>query len=201
MLRSYRFIFSSWLPHSLELCFSVNCLCWIIKNKFHTRNSCSALTHPKCTHTSVNTHTVNTHPEHCGAQGAVGGLVPCSRAPQLWYCGWRESAVLSLLPPPPIPAGPRLELVTFGLRVRLSNHLAMTFYSPSQTLPLSDFSNNTKDISKNVGKQIVEGSHWLPYYFFPYYESQWFGTNWGWVNGDSFIFWVNYPFKHYLALY
>ncbi len=29
----------------------------------HTLNLCSALTHPKCTHTAVNTHTVNTHPE------------------------------------------------------------------------------------------------------------------------------------------
>ncbi len=32
-----------------------------------------------------------------------------------------ESAVHSL-PPPTIPAGPRLELATFGLRVWLSNH-------------------------------------------------------------------------------
>ncbi len=32
-----------------------------------------------------------------------------------------ESAVHSL-PPTTIPAGPRLELATFGLRVRLSNH-------------------------------------------------------------------------------
>ncbi len=32
-----------------------------------------------------------------------------------------ESAVHSL-PPPTIPAGPRLELATFRLRVRLSNH-------------------------------------------------------------------------------
>ncbi len=50
------------------------------------------LTHPKCTHTAVNTHT---HREHtpgavgshlcCGARGAVGGSVPCSRAPQSWY--------------------------------------------------------------------------------------------------------------------
>ncbi len=31
----------------------------------HTQNLCSAFTHPKCTHTAVNTHThtVNTHPE------------------------------------------------------------------------------------------------------------------------------------------
>ncbi len=54
----------------------------------------------KCTHRAVNTHT-HTHWEHtpwavgshlcCGARGAIGGLVPCSRAPRsggLW--GWRE---------------------------------------------------------------------------------------------------------------
>ncbi len=54
------------------------------------------LTHPKCTHTPW-THT---HREHtpgavgshlcCGARGAVGGSVPCSRAPQSWYWRWRE---------------------------------------------------------------------------------------------------------------
>ncbi len=62
------------------------------------------LTHPKCTHTAVNTHTqqwTHTHSsEHtpgavgshlcCGARGADGGSVPCSRAPQSWYWGWRE---------------------------------------------------------------------------------------------------------------
>ncbi len=40
-------------------------------------------THPKCTHTAVNTHREHT-------PGAVGGSVPCSRAPQSWYWGWRE---------------------------------------------------------------------------------------------------------------
>ncbi len=54
------------------------------------------LTHP-CTHTQQWTHT---HHEHtpgavgshlcCSARGAVGGSVPCSRAPQSWYWGWRE---------------------------------------------------------------------------------------------------------------
>ncbi len=36
-----------------------------------------------------------------------------------------ENAVHSL-PPAIVPAGPRLEPATFGLRVRLSNHQAMT---------------------------------------------------------------------------
>ncbi len=66
------------------------------------------------THTVVNTHTVNTHPEqraaiYAAAPGeqlgvlclAQGHLVPVLRV--------EESAVHSL-PPPTIPAGPRLEL-------------------------------------------------------------------------------------------
>ncbi len=64
----------------------------------HTRNSCSAFNPSKVhTHSSEHTHT---HREHtpgavgshlcCGVRGAVGGSVPCSRAPQSWYWGWRE---------------------------------------------------------------------------------------------------------------
>ncbi len=47
------------------------------------------LTHPRSTHTVVNTHTVGSH-LCCGARGAVGGSVPCSRAPKSWYWGCRE---------------------------------------------------------------------------------------------------------------
>ncbi len=60
------------------------------------------LTHPKCAHTQQWTHT---HREHtpgavgshlcCGARGAVGGSVPCSRAPQSWYWGWRERCIFT----------------------------------------------------------------------------------------------------------
>ncbi len=49
------------------------------------------------THTHTHTHTHRGHTpgavgSHfcCGAQGAVGGSLPCSRAPQLWYWGWRQ---------------------------------------------------------------------------------------------------------------
>ncbi len=45
----------------------------------------------------MNTHTLWTHTQSsgqpffcCGARGAVGGSVPCSRAPQSWYWRWRE---------------------------------------------------------------------------------------------------------------
>ncbi len=86
---------------------------------------------PKLHHTVVITHThredtpgaVGSH--LCsGTRGAVGGSVPCSVAPQSGIEGG-ESAVHSL-PPPTILAVLGLELATFGLRVRLSNHLAMT---------------------------------------------------------------------------
>ncbi len=53
-----------------------------------------------------------------GAWGAVGGSVPCSRAPRRGIEDG-ERAVQSL-PPPTIPASPGLELATFGLWVRLS---------------------------------------------------------------------------------
>ncbi len=60
------------------------------------------LTHPsahtqqwvvnKHTHTHTHTHTPGAvGSQCCGARGAVGGLVPCSRvSPQLWYWGWRN---------------------------------------------------------------------------------------------------------------
>ncbi len=85
------------------------------------------------THTAVNKHT-HTHREHtpgavgshlcCSARGAFGGSVLCSRAPHRGIKGG-ESAGHSL-PPPTIPARPRLEPATFGLQVWLSNHQATT---------------------------------------------------------------------------
>ncbi len=47
---------------------------------------------------------VHTQQPMMRCRGAVGGSVPCSRASQSWYWGWRESAGHSL-PPPTIPAG------------------------------------------------------------------------------------------------
>ncbi len=56
-----------------------------------------------CIYPILSAHTqqwTHTHHEHtpgavgshlcCGARGAVGGSVSCSRAPQSWYWGWRE---------------------------------------------------------------------------------------------------------------
>ncbi len=61
----------------------------------HTLNLCSAFNPFKCSHTVVNTHREHTPVaagnQCCGAWGAVGGLVPCSRvSPQSWYWKRRE---------------------------------------------------------------------------------------------------------------
>ncbi len=84
------------------------------------------LTHPKCTHTAVNTHTVNTHPEqwpaiYAAAPGSSWGFRWLAQGHLSRGIEGEESAGHSL-PPPTIPAGPRLELAIFLLRVRLSNH-------------------------------------------------------------------------------
>ncbi len=48
------------------------------------------LTHPSA-HSQQWTHTWSSGQPYCGARGAVGGLVPCSRvSPQSWYWRWRE---------------------------------------------------------------------------------------------------------------
>ncbi len=57
----------------------------------HIRNLCSAV-NPSKVHTQSSEHTqaVGSH-LCCGARGAVGGSVPCSRvSAQSWYWGWRE---------------------------------------------------------------------------------------------------------------
>ncbi len=93
----------------------------------HTQNLCSAINPSKVhTHSSEHTHTMNTHPEqraaiYAAAPGEQLG-VQCLAQGDLsrGIEGW-ESAGYSL-PPPTIPAGPRLELTTFRLWDRLSNH-------------------------------------------------------------------------------
>ncbi len=84
-------------------------------------NSFSAFTHPKCKHTAV-----NTHPEQWAAINAaalreqLGGWCIAQGHLSRGIEGG-ESAGYSL-PPPTIPAGPRLELAIFQLRIQLSNH-------------------------------------------------------------------------------
>ncbi len=48
------------------------------------------LTHPSA-HSQQWTHTRSSGQPFCGARGAVGGSMPCSRvSPQSWYWRWRE---------------------------------------------------------------------------------------------------------------
>ncbi len=82
------------------------------------------------THSSEYTHTVNTHThrEHtpgavgshlcCGAWGAVGGSVPCSRALQSWYWRWRERCTFT----PPTYNPCRTETRTHNLSITSLTH-------------------------------------------------------------------------------
>ncbi len=87
----------------------------------HTWNLCSTFNPSKVhTHSSEHTHT---HCEHtpgavgshfcCGTRGAVGGSVPCSRAPQLWYWRWRERCTFT----PPTYNSCRPETRTHNLSI------------------------------------------------------------------------------------
>ncbi len=94
----------------------------------HTRNSCSAFNPSKVhTHSSEHTHTVNTQP------GAVGSHFMLRRPGSSWGLGallkgtsvvvLRVERVLYIHSPHlQFLLDLRLELTTFGLRVRLSNH-------------------------------------------------------------------------------
>ncbi len=79
------------------------------------------------THSSEHTHTVNTNPEqmaaifYAAAPGEQLGVRCLAQGHLSRGIEGGESTVHSL-PPPTIPAGPRLELTTFGLRVWLSNY-------------------------------------------------------------------------------
>ena len=69
---------------------------------------------------------MNTHPEkwaaiYATAPGEQLGVWCLARGQLSYGIEGGESTVYSL-PPPTIPAGPRLKLTTLGLRVRLSNH-------------------------------------------------------------------------------
>ncbi len=72
----------------------------------------------------VHTHTVNTYPEQWAAiyAAAPGEQLGVWCLAQEELSRGIEGKKYIHSPPPTIPAGPRLELATFGLRVRLSNH-------------------------------------------------------------------------------
>ncbi len=119
----------------------------------HTRNLCSAFNPSKYTHTVVNTHT-HTHREHtpgavgsqyCGARGAVGGSLPCSRAPQSWYWRWRERCTFT----PP------------------TNNSCRTWDS---NLRLSGYKSDSLSIRPQLSRQYIY--FWLDYSRVPFYSSQ-----------------------------
>ncbi len=106
------------------------------------------LSHPKCTHTHTHTHTHTpwTHTRSsqlcCGARGAVGGSVPCSRAPQSWYWGWRECCTFT---PPTYnscrqPLGYESDSLTIRPRLPPSHAVLMGL--------LHDYINYAKEIMK-----------------------------------------------------
>ncbi len=89
-----------------------------------TQTRSSAHTHREHTPGAVHTHTVNTHLEQCTHTAVNTHTWSSGQSFMLRHLGSSlgfESAVLSF-PPPTIPAGPRLEPATFGLRVQLSNY-------------------------------------------------------------------------------
>ncbi len=118
----------------------------------------------------MNTHTLNTHPEQwavicCSTQGVIGGLVPCSRAPQLLVLRVEESAVHSL-PPPTIPTS--TETRTIGLHVWLTwvakcmNYLLLLLLLFNQmfflfSLQIYNINWILKNILCNICKIPIEG--------------------------------------------
>ncbi len=119
----------------------------VAKYATNTRNLCSAFNPSKCTHT-VNTHTPWTHtrssgqPYCCGARGAVGGSVPCSRvSPQSWYWGWRESWTFT---PPiynpcltwdsnPQPLGDKSDSLSIRVRKQIKMFRCVQFFFKQET--------------------------------------------------------------------
>ncbi len=124
----WRDIRPSMVTHTQNLCSA------FIPSKVHTHSSEHTHTHTHTvnTHTAVNTHT-HTHREHTygrssgqpffyvAAPGEQLG-VWCLAQGHLSHGNEGEESAVHSLPPPTIPAGPRLKLTTFRLRVRLSNH-------------------------------------------------------------------------------
>ncbi len=78
------------------------------------------ITHPKCTQQWTKTHCEHTQPIYTATPVEQLGVRCLAQGHLSRAIEGGKSAVHSL-PPPTIPAGLKLELTTFGLRVRLSN--------------------------------------------------------------------------------
>ncbi len=87
----------------------------------HTRNLCSAFIPSKVSRSIQSTHPEQWAAIYAAAPGEQLGFGALLKGTSVVVLKVEESAGHSL-PPPTIPAGPRLELTSFGLRVRLSNH-------------------------------------------------------------------------------
>ncbi len=99
------------------------------------------LTHPSA-HSQQWTHTWSSGQPYCGARGAVGGSVPCSRvSPQSWYWRWREHLLFT--PPTYNPC-----------RTWESNRQPLGYKSNSLTirprLPHENAPNLTKQFALNI---------------------------------------------------
>ncbi len=93
----------------------------------HTPEFVLCITHPSAhTQSSEHTHTMNTTSVSSGqtinAEAPGEQLRGWCRVKRLPIHGIEGGRELLYYPPPTIPAGPRLELATFGLRIRLYNH-------------------------------------------------------------------------------
>ncbi len=82
-----------------------------------TLSLCSAFTHPKCTHTAVNTQPKQWVAIYAAAPGKQLGVRCLAQGQVSRGIEGGESTGHSI-PPSAIPAGPKLKLATFGLRVQ-----------------------------------------------------------------------------------
>ncbi len=82
------------------------------------------LTHPKCTHTVVNTHTPWIHTQsseqpfmlqHPGSSWGFGAFL---KGTSLWYWGWRESCTFTPPTYNSCRAGTHTQLATYSLTIR-----------------------------------------------------------------------------------
>ncbi len=112
----------------------------------HTRNSCSTFTHPKCTHTAVNTHTTHTHREH--TPGAVGSLFMLQHPGSSWGFG---------------------ALLKGTSVVVLKVERALVIHSPHlQFLPARD--SNSQPLGYESGSLTIRPHLPLNYYYYYYYS-------------------------------